>query len=240
MSKENSIKNAKLKTQNFSKYWIYGKHAVLSAIKNPKRNIEKILITQNAQKDINIPKAQVVHPSEIDKIAKNAVHQGVAALVEPLPEHSLDEIDEGLVLILDQITDPHNIGAILRSSAAFGVKAVIATNKNFPRETGVMAKSASGALDLLPIVKVSNVKNSIDVLKKRGFWVVGLDGSASDTLEKAKGFKNIVLVAGAEGKGLRKLTMENCDLLVKIPINSVESLNVSNAVAISLYHIKNL
>jgi len=240
MSKENLIQNSKFKIQNSSNYWIYGKHAVLGAINNPNRKIEKILITQNAQQELNIQTAKVVHTSEIDKLVKNAVHQGIIALVEPLQVHSLDEINDGIVLILDQITDPHNIGAILRSSVAFGVSAIIATTKNFPKETAVMAKSASGALDLLPIIKVSNVVNAIKSLKKKGFWVAGLDGTATDTLDKIKDFDKLVLIAGAEGKGLRKLTIENCDFLVKIPINSIESLNVSNAVAISLYHIKNL
>lgn len=142
------------------------------------------------------------------------------------------------VLLLDQVSDPHNVGAILRSAAAFDIGAVIATDRNSPQESGVMAKSASGALEIVPLVSVGNLVQAVELLKKSGYWIYGLDGEAKDSISGAKFDAKTALVLGAEGKGLRRLTSEHCDFLVKIPMsNKMESLNVSNAAAVALYEV---
>ena len=222
------------------KYWIYGKHPVISAINNPNRVIHQIVATKNQMSELDSEyKISEISPKDLSKLLPHdAVHQGVAALVSPLPNHELESIKGDSVLILDEITDPHNIGAILRSASAFGISAVITTTKNFPKETAVVAKVSSGALDIVPIIRVANLVNAIDFLKKNDYWVVGLDGKATYHLNKVSEFNKVALIAGAEGKGLRNLTVKNCDILVKIPISNIESLNVSNAVAISLYELR--
>lgn len=221
--------------------WIYGKHAVLSAINNPKRKIKKVIISGDSEiffeKNIEIIK---VTNKEIEGfLPENSVHQGIACEAEPLPEQDIEDIYESrLLVILDQVTDPHNVGAILRSSAAFGAGGVIMPRDNSPNESGVMAKAASGALDIVPLVKVTNLSKTINELKKNGFWCIGLDGEAKTIIKDVPDYKKTVLVLGAEGKGLRRLTAEKCDLLVKLPMTEkVESLNVSNAAAIALYEL---
>ncbi|MCR6633253.1 MAG: 23S rRNA (guanosine(2251)-2'-O)-methyltransferase RlmB [Magnetospirillum sp.] len=172
-----------------------------------------------------------------------AVHQGVGALCEPLPAPAIEDIardgaqrDHAVIMVLDQVTDPHNVGAIVRSAAAFGALAVVVPDRHAPEETGALAKAASGALERLPLVRVTNVVRALEQLKEAGFWVAGMAGEAPGTLASQKLSGRIALVMGAEGEGLRRLTREHCDFLVKLPMTgAVESLNVSNAAAVALY-----
>lgn len=224
-------------------YWIYGQHAVQAALANDVRKIERLVASTNAVKELNLTGRKLNADTDIrqlDKILpKDAVHQGVAALVHPLPYTTLDDVLEStLLLVLDQVTDPHNVGAILRSAAAFGVGAVIMTEDHAAPENGALAKAACGALDIVPLIRITNLSSVLDELKSNDFWCVGLDGKTDKLIGEAKGFKKKALVLGAEGKGLRRLTAEKCDLLVKIPISpKMESLNVSNAAAVALYAI---
>lgn len=224
-------------------YWIYGQHAVQAALANDARKIERLVASTNAVKELNLGGRKLNADTDIrqlDKILpKDAVHQGVAALVHPLPHTTLDDVLEStLLLVLDQVTDPHNVGAILRSAAAFGVGAVIMTEDHGAPENGALAKAACGALDIVPLIRITNLSSTLDTLKSNDFWCVGLDGKTDKLIGEAKGFKKKALVLGAEGKGLRRLTAEKCDLLVKIPISpKMESLNVSNAAAVALYAI---
>ena len=222
-------------------YWIYGQHAVQAALANTKRRIERLVVSTNAVKELNLGGRKLNADTDIrqlDKILpKDAVHQGVAALVHPLPLTALDDIlESSLLLVLDQVTDPHNVGAILRSAAAFGVSAVIMTEDHAAPENGALAKAACGAIDIVPLIRITNLSSTLDTLKANDFWCVGLDGKTDKLIDEARGFKKKALVLGAEGKGLRRLTAEKCDLLVKIAISpKMESLNVSNAAAVALY-----
>ena len=224
-------------------YWIYGLHAVQAALDNPRRKIERLIVSPNIAKQITIPSGKRLATEtdirQLDRILpKDAVHQGVAALVMQLPEIEIEDIlgESSLILILDQVTDPHNVGAILRSAAAFGVSAILQTEDHAAPENGALAKAASGALDLVPLIRVTNLASVMDTLKANEFWCIGLDGKTDKSISDAKDFKKKALVLGAEGKGLRRLTAEKCDLLVKIPISAkMESLNVSNAAAVALY-----
>jgi 23S rRNA (guanosine2251-2'-O)-methyltransferase len=174
-----------------------------------------------------------------------AVHQGIALLADSLPAVAIEDIveragamAEAALVILDQATDPHNVGAVLRSAAAFGASAVIVPDRRAPDITGVLAKAASGALETVPLVRVTNLARAMGLLKESGFWCVGLDPEAERTLAEARLSGKIVLVLGAEGEGMRRLTRETCDLLVRIPMAAgIGSLNVSNAAAIALYEI---
>lgn len=227
--------------------YLYGKHPVSLALLNKKRVVREVLVLSTSLDKIQIPKNvpfKIVSKDQLDAlVGKDAVHQGVVARCQPLPQYDivdlLDEIqdkDYALVVILDQVTDPHNIGAVLRSAAAFNASGVIIPQNGAPDETGVLAKSASGALELIPLIKVKNLTRSMDELKENGFWCIGLDGYAKHSVYQTKLPKKCVVVMGSEGDGLRRLTSENCDDTVKLPMNpSVESLNVSNACAIALY-----
>lgn len=228
-------------------YWIYGVHAVEAALANPRRVVRRLACTRNAQARLGAVSApvEVVEPGFFTQIlGEAAVHQGMAALVEPFAELSLEAVlagEEGQkrpLVVLDQVTDPHNVGAILRSAAAFGAAAVIVTGHHAAPETATLAKAASGALEIVPLATAGNLAQGIELMKKAGFWVAGLDGEAQTPLHKAKLDAKTALVLGAEGKGLRRLTAERCDVLVKLPIAArMESLNVSNACAVALYEL---
>jgi 23S rRNA (guanosine2251-2'-O)-methyltransferase len=227
---------------------VFGKHAALAALSNPMRKIKRVLVTSNAQAELagalsGLKNITVVDNKKLEaSLPPGSVHQGIALECEPLAQPTLaDWLGENIdkpVLLLDQVTDPHNVGAILRSAAAFDIGAVIVTDRNAPAESGVMAKSASGAMDMVPLIAVGNLSQAIETLKKAGYWIYGLDGEAKENIADAKLDKKTALVLGAEGRGLRRLTAEHCDVLVKLPMsNRMESLNVSNAAAVALYEI---
>ena len=244
--KKNAFRQSKPES-NAKGLWLYGYHPVVAALQNPRRTVLRLLMTKETAGELaNTLHKEVEYESvsraDIDQLLpKGAVHQGIAALVQPLPDFYVDDLpekDSSLVVLLDQVTDPHNVGAILRSAAAFGADAVLMTERNAPEATGTLAKSASGALELVPLACVSNLARTMQDLKDKGYWCVGKDGRADKTLRDADLPKKIVLVMGSEGYGLRRLTAENCDFMVKLPISpKVESLNVSNAAAIALYDL---
>ena len=223
---------------------LYGWHSVKAALENPGRRIRTFMATENALRRLreeNVPlpvEPELVRPHAIAaRLGPDAVHQGLLIEADPLPVQPLDEIaPEGLVLVLDQITDPHNVGAILRTAAAFAVSAVITTARHSPEATGVLAKSASGALELVPIVLVQNLARAIGALKESGFLTVGLDSAATGDLDAIALRLPLALVLGAEGRGLRQLTGATCDCLARLALpGAIKSLNVSNAAALALY-----
>lgn len=241
---------------------LWGTHAVRAALANPKRQISACWATASAQSEfagsppgaperswITVTAAQLAA-----RLPAGAVHQGVAIETGPLPRVSLGSVlsasaKPGPLVILDRVTDPHNVGAILRSCAVFGAAALITTDRHAPPESGALAKAAAGALDVVPWVRVGNLAQTLAAIRDAGRWIAGLDGGAEATIAGA-GFAGsdtkTALVLGAEGKGLRRLTKENCDILVSIPMqyanneecaNLIDSLNVSNAAAVALYEL---
>lgn len=214
------------------------------ALANPERQIRKLTLTENAARrlaDENIETRvtpEIVRPQEIDRLlSPDAVHQGLLAEADPLPSPDIEDLDqEGMVLVLDQITDPHNVGAILRSAAAFAVKAIVTTARHSPEATGVLAKAASGALELVPMVTVQNLARALTELNERGFQTVGLDSEGTEDLADVALREPLALVLGAEGKGLRQLTRETCSVVARLDMpGAIKSLNVSNAAVLSLY-----
>ena len=223
---------------------LYGWHTVAAALANPRRTVRKVIATENAARrltdeGLTLPVApEIVRPDAIAaRLSPDAVHNGLLAEADPLPALELEDLsDEGTVLVLDQITDPHNVGAILRSAAAFGVRAIVTTARHSPEATGVLAKSASGALDLVPTVTVQNLARALTALKERGWLTVGLDSEGETDLAAADLRAPLALVLGAEGKGLRTLTREICEIRARLELPGVlKSLNVSNAAAVALY-----
>ncbi|MFZ5835332.1 MAG: 23S rRNA (guanosine(2251)-2'-O)-methyltransferase RlmB [Pseudomonadota bacterium] len=230
--------------------WLYGHHAVLAALRNPDRQKLQLFATSSAalslaaQIKVTEPAIEIKDSQKIARILPAAaVHQGLALRVRPLPEPDLEEVcarqqgaPPNLVVVLDQLTDPHNVGAVLRSCAAFGVTAVILTGRHAPPASGVMAKAASGALDMVPVLRVINLARALEQLAELGYWRVGLDSEAPQTIAEIDLSGNIAIVLGAEGSGLRQLTSRKCDFLARIPASGqLASLNVSNAAAIILY-----
>jgi 23S rRNA (guanosine2251-2'-O)-methyltransferase len=223
---------------------LYGWHTVTAALANPARRIRRLLVTENALRRLNddgiaLPKAlEIVRPDAIAaRLTPDAVHQGLLAETDPLPSPDIETLPAaGIVLVLDQITDPHNVGAILRTAAAFAVAAIVTTARHSPEATGVLAKSASGALELVPLVTVQNLARGIEALKERGFTVVGLDSEAADELAALPLEAPVALALGAEGKGLRQGTRAVCNQLARLDLpGAIKSLNVSNAAALALY-----
>ena len=223
---------------------LYGWHTVTAALGNPARRIRRLLATENAVRrladdGIALPiTPELVRPHALDGLlTPDAVHQGLLAEADPLPSPDIEDLAaSGIVLVLDQITDPHNFGAILRTAAAFAVAAIVTTARHSPQATGVLAKSASGALELVPIVTVQNLARGLAALKERGFLVVGLDSEAADELAAMQLSAPLALVLGAEGKGLRQGTRAACDRLARLDLpGAIKSLNVSNAAALALY-----
>jgi 23S rRNA (guanosine2251-2'-O)-methyltransferase len=224
--------------------YLYGLHTVRAALDNPLRTRKALLATPNAlvrlMESGGIAGMRVTEttPRELDRLlGQDAVHQGMALEVDPVSRFGLDDIKAlKLVVVLDQITDPHNVGAILRTACAFGADAVITTARHSPRETGVMAKSASGALDLVPLIEVRNLGDAIETLKERGLVVVGFDSEAPAPLKPRPVPVPMAIVLGAEGKGLRQRTRELCSEMVRLEMpGPIKSLNVSNAAAIALF-----
>ena len=233
--------------------WLYGLHATLAAVANPARHCRRLVATEPVGERLAAaaaaagsarPQVEIIERGDIEGLLPaGAVHQGAAALVEPLPETPLDavlaafaEAPRACIVVLDQAIDPRNVGAVLRSAAAFEAGAVVVQDRHAPPAAGALAKAASGALDLVPLVRVTNLARSLKAAKDAGFWCVGLDGTAPRTLAEADLGGRIALVLGAEGTGFRRLTREGCDFLVRIPIaGAMESLNLATAAAIALY-----
>ena len=227
---------------------LYGRHAVFAALANPDRVFRKLHVTHAAVKQLELPKGLVVQYGDDGDLGRlvpsDAPHQGMVLEVEPLENVWLGDIlaaarEDGAnrpLVVLDQVTDPHNVGAILRSAAAFGARALITQDRHAPPETGALARAASGALETVPWCRVVNLARALDEIGDAGFWRIGLDGTATTELEAALAGTQPALVLGAEGEGLRPLTVERCDQLARLPIAAVmESLNVSNAAAVALY-----
>ncbi len=224
---------------------LYGLHTVRAALDNPARKIVALKATQNALNRLNAdgmaPITATIEPSTTGELSRlvgrDAVHQGVVAIARPLaPVLLADLVETELVVILDQITDPHNVGAIMRTAVAMGCGGLVSTWRHAPGETGVLAKSASGALDRLRVTHVTNLSKAIGELREIGFYAIGLDSEAPELLEKIVTPGPLALVFGAEGKGLRPKVRGNCDALARIDLpGTIISLNVSNAAAIALY-----
>ena len=223
---------------------LYGWHTVTAALTNPQRRIRRLLATENALRrladegiKLSIAPELMRPDAPAARLTPDAVHQGLIAEADPLPSPDIADLPAtGIVLVLDQITDPHNVGAILRTAAAFAVAAVVTTARHSPEATGVLAKSASGALELVPVVIVQNLARALTGLKARGFLTVGLDSEATDDLAAIEMNLPLALVLGAEGRGLRQLTGATCDRLARLDLpGAIKSLNVSNAAALALY-----
>lgn len=228
-------------------YWMYGQHSVSFALSNSERVIKKLVYAE--EKDLlGLPslsstlETERLSRKDIQKIVGiDAVHQGLALQVMPLEELALDELNhrpsgKQTVMILDQVSDPHNVGAILRSCAVFGVSALILTDRHSPKESAVLAKSASGALEITPIIRIGNLASALNQLKNMGFWVVGLAEQSDQVLSDVDFSGKMAIIMGAEGDGMRKLTTKQCDFLVRLQTSDVfTTLNVSNAAAIALY-----
>ncbi|HVW93464.1 MAG TPA: 23S rRNA (guanosine(2251)-2'-O)-methyltransferase RlmB [Devosia sp.] len=224
--------------------YLYGLHTVRAALDNPLRLKRELLATPNALMRLRetgevkgVPVRETV-PRELDRLlGAEAVHQGVALEVDPVARFGLGDIAAPkLLVVLDQVTDPHNVGAILRTACAFGADAVLTTARYAPRETGVMAKAASGALDLVPLIEVRNLAEALETLKRRGLTVLGFDSAAPALLRPRPNAGPLAIVLGAEGKGLRQKTRELCDEMVRLDMpGPIKSLNVSNAAAIALF-----
>jgi 23S rRNA (guanosine2251-2'-O)-methyltransferase len=223
---------------------LYGIHTVAEALTNPKREFVTLLATKNAADRLNHEIAAAgltateILPRELDRITgPEAVHQGMLLEAKPLRQPRLDQIErQGIAVLLDQVTDPHNVGAILRTCAAFGVTALIATSRHSPEASGALLKAASGAYEHVPFVKVTNLHRAMEELRGYGFQLLGLDSEAEGLLDAAGASPPLALVLGAEGRGLRLLTRKTCDGLARLDLKGhIKSLNVSNAAAIALY-----
>jgi len=230
-------------TPNRPRFW--GKHAVSAALDNPDRKVLRAWATRDAASFMQFPKDVAVTLAEAPDLGRlvpsDAPHQGVVIEVEPLEEVWIDDLlteapERAVLLVLDQVTDPHNVGAILRSAAAFGAIGIVTQDRHSPPESGVVAKAASGALERVRWTRVVNLARALDDIGEAGFWRIGLTGDADTDLKDALGPPRVAMVLGAEGAGMRPNTREHCDALARLPISdSVESLNVSNAAAVALY-----
>ena len=232
--------------------WLYGLHAVQAALANPRRKLGRAVLTPRAIETLGSPllarvQVQTGEPQAIDRLLPpGAVHQGAALEAWPLKSRGLDDIlaephgeKRRLVLVLDQLSDPHNVGAILRTAAAFQVSAVIVQDRHAPPQSGALAKAASGALDMIPYVEVVNIARALDELAEQGFWRIALAGDGDSSLAEAVPTGDVALVLGSEGAGIRRLVRERCEASAFIPISGqMESLNVSNAAAIALYELR--
>ncbi|MDE8652083.1 23S rRNA (guanosine(2251)-2'-O)-methyltransferase RlmB [Novosphingobium album (ex Liu et al. 2023)] len=227
---------------------LWGRHAVQAALMNPERRHRKLWATREGvdsldgelPADFPVEWAQAADLARL--VARDAPHQGLVLECEPLPDLFLSDVLEGdaarPLVVLDQVTDPHNVGAIMRSAAAFGACAIVTQDRHAPPESGTLAKSASGALEILPWIRVVNLARALDEVAEAGYWRIGLDGEAESTLADALPAGPVALVLGAEGEGLRHNITQHCDALARLPIDeAMESLNVSNAAAIALYAV---
>ena len=230
------------------RFW--GRHAVLAALANPERTVRKMWATRDALAGLDIPPVIPITFADVADLGRlvpgDAPHQGIVIEVEPLEDIWLGDLleqgqgegDRRPLVVLDQVTDPHNVGAVLRSAAAFDALGIITQDRHAPPESGTVARSASGALEIVPWVRVVNLSRALEEVAEAGFWRIGLTGEATETLGKVIGVARIALVLGAEGEGMRHNTTQHCDQLARLPISPrIESLNVSNAAAIALYAV---
>jgi len=259
MPSENRFENNNRKRSDL--IWIYGKHSVFNIIKKRRRKIHQILLTKNSLKDFNLfinnnnikhvvnSQIKIVDSNYIEKVVgKNTVNQSMVICCDSIPLKSQNDLISHLekienkprnILIMDQINDPHNVGAIIRSAAAFGIKNIVMSEYNFSKETSIIHKSSAGTIEDVNIYSVININNLIEKLKKINYVVIGLDGSSEKLVREFRGENNIAIIVGSEGSGIRALVKKNCSFLVKIPMeNQIESLNASVAAAIALYEIK--
>ena len=230
-------------TPNRPRFW--GKHAVAAALDNPHRKVLRAWATREAAEFMQFPKEVQVTLADVADLGRlvphDAPHQGVVIEVEPLEDVWLDDVlagvaERAVLLVLDQVTDPHNVGAILRSAAAFGAIGIITQDRHSPPESGALAKAASGALERVPWVRVVNLARALEEIGEAGFWRIGRAGDSEMELKDALGPPRVALVLGAEGPGMRQNTREHCDSVARLPISdAIESLNVSNAAAVALY-----
>jgi len=234
---------------NRPRFW--GRHAVSAALANPERTVRRVWGTREAlaafggfPSDLPVTYAEVTDLGRL--VPQDAPHQGIVIEVDPLPdiwladllEETANEGPNRPLVVLDQVTDPHNVGAVLRSAAAFDALAIVTQDRHAPPESGALARSASGALETVPWVRVVNLARALDEIGEAGFWRIGLTGHSDRMLADAIGTAKVALVLGAEGEGMRQNTEAHCDELAKLPISpKVESLNVSNAAAIALYAV---
>ncbi|WP_324751087.1 23S rRNA (guanosine(2251)-2'-O)-methyltransferase RlmB [Sphingomonas sp. LY54] len=231
------------KAENRPRFW--GRHAVTAALENPERSVTRIWATREVASQFDLDPSIPTTLADVADLGRlvpgDAPHQGIVIEVEKLPDiwlgDLLDQAEDGRpLLVLDQVTDPHNVGAILRSAAAFDALGIVTQDRHAPAESGALAKAASGALETVPWVRVVNLARALDEIAEAGFWRVGLTGEADMTLAEAMGPAKVALVLGAEGEGMRQNTEAHCDALARLPISDrIESLNVSNAAAIALY-----
>ncbi|MEY4055660.1 MAG: rRNA ((2251)-2-O)-methyltransferase RlmB [Pseudomonadota bacterium] len=225
---------------------LWGRHAVEAALKNPERNHRKLWATREGiasldgelPADFPVEYAQAADLARL--VARDAPHQGLVLDCDALEDRFLDEVMDGdaarPLVVLDQVTDPHNVGAIMRSAAAFNAAAIVTQDRHAPPESGTLAKSASGALEVVPWIRVVNLARALEEMAEAGYWRIGLDGEGKSTLGEAMPTGPIALVLGAEGEGMRHNIMQHCDAIARLPMSgAVESLNVSNAAAIALY-----
>ena len=228
--------------------WLYGHHAIVAALANPSRRLRRLLLTAEAESALSklLPQPWPLAAERVDRprldqlLGRDIVHQGSALLADPLAPPSLQSVLErpGPIIVLDQVSDPRNVGAIMRSAAAFGAAAVIAQDRNAPEENGALAKAASGALETMPLLRAVNIARTLIALKAANIWCVGLDAGGSTLSAAAIGDRRVALVLGAEGDGLRRLTRETCDEVAGLTIKGgVDSLNVSAAAAVAMYEI---
>lgn len=228
--------------------WLYGRHAVSAALANPERRLHRLLVAgESPVLPTGCPlTAERATRDQIESVLPSgAVHQGLALLADPPVETSIEEFctaaamaPHSLAVVLDQVSDPQNVGAVLRSAAVFGAGCVIVPDRHAPPPTGALAKAASGALEVVPLIRAVNLARALAALKEAGFWCIGLDAAADMPIGQADRFPKTALVLGAEDEGLRRLTRESCDLLVRIPgVGPLSSLNVSNAAAVALYAV---
>lgn len=234
--------------QDSNRLWLWGLHACRAALANPNRHCLRLVMNSSTAKELSGKTTNlscnidIMDSQALSRLLpEGAVHQGIAMEVAPLSELSFSILrakDSGVLVVLDQVTDPHNVGAIIRTARALGALGLIMTERNAPPLSGVLAKAASGALELLPVWQVTNLARTLDELKETGFWTVGLDERAPKMLSKADLPPKLALIMGAEGEGLRRLTQEKCDFMTKLPTDpKFPTLNVSIATALALYEL---
>ena len=245
-------RTSQLRPKHADSVFLYGRNSVNAALANPKRDCIRLFASDRAAEQLNgsdserVPLLSMSGPEMFSGlIPADAPHQGLILEVRPLPGCALEDLQpiegrKNIILMLDQVTDPQNVGACLRSAAAFGARAVITQDRNSPTESGALARASAGGLEITQWLRVANLAQTLEALREMGYWHVGLDGNTDQSLKQVSLGDNIVIVMGSEGKGLRPLVQKNCDMIAKIPMTGdMESLNVSNAAAIALYELAN-